>query len=66
MIRNKEWCTLLGVGVVMILGVGCSTGPEESTTPPTTQETRGDSDRFFQKMEQEENKKNSSLADNAH
>ena len=36
---------------------GCSSTPEESPSSPTKQDMRGDSDRFFQKMEQEEKKK---------
>ncbi|MCH7615164.1 MAG: hypothetical protein IH978_05440 [Nitrospinae bacterium] len=57
MSRKKQIVALVVLGVVVILGVGCSSGPEEPSSSRTTQDTRGDSDRFFQKMEQEENKK---------
>ncbi len=57
MSQKKQIVALVVLGVVVILGVGCSSGPEESSSSRTTQDTRGDSDRFFQKMEQEENKK---------
>ena len=57
MSRKKQIGAFLVLGVVVFLGVGCSSGPEEPSSSPTTQDARGDSDRFFQKMEQEENKK---------
>lgn len=42
-------------GMLFFLG-GCSSTPEEPSTSRTTQDVRGDSDRFFQKMEHEEKK----------
>ena len=46
------------VGMMVCLGVlgqGCANQPDQGTTPsPSVQDVRGNSDRFFQKMEQEE------------
>lgn len=62
-----HFCTrgaqVLGFGEIvrlgMVLGVAlllyaCGSSPEPPPTPPTTQEIRGDSDRFFEKMQKEE------------
>jgi len=57
MSEKKQIVAFVVLGVVVFLGVGCSSGPEESSSSSPEQEARGDSDRFFQKMEQEENKK---------
>ena len=57
MSRKKQIGAFVVLGLVVLLGVGCSSGPEEPSSSRTTQDRRGDSDRFFQKMEQEENKK---------
>ena len=56
MSRKKQIVALVVLGVVVFVGVGCSSGPEEPSSSRTTQDTRGDSDRFFQKMEKEEQK----------
>jgi len=56
MSRKKQIVAFVVLGVVVFLGVGCSSGPEEPSSSRTTQDTRGDSDRFFQKMEKEEQK----------
>jgi len=54
---RKNQIVLMGaLGLVVLLGVGCSSVPEEPSSSRTTQDTRGDSDRFFQKMEKEEQK----------
>jgi hypothetical protein len=62
-----HFCTrgaqVLGVGEIvrwgMVLGIafllyGCGSSPEAPDTTPTTSEIRGDSDRFFEKMQKEE------------
>ncbi len=55
--NRKNQIVLMGaLGLVVLLGVGCSSVPEEPSSSRTTQDTRGDSDRFFQKMEKEEQK----------
>ncbi|MDT7041788.1 hypothetical protein [Candidatus Nitronereus thalassa] len=55
--QQNPICVLVMLSIVWLFGVGCSSTPEEPSTSRTTQEMRGDSDRFFQKMEQEEKKK---------
>ena len=55
--QQKPICVLVMLSVVWIFGVGCSSTPEEPSPSRSTQDMRGDSDRFFQKMEQEEKKK---------
>jgi hypothetical protein len=57
MSRKKQIVAFMVLSVVVFLGGGCSSGPEEPSSSRTTQDARGDLDRFFQKMEQEENKK---------
>ena len=47
---------LVVLSFVILVGAGCSSGPEETSSSRKTQDVRGDSDRFFQKMEQEEKK----------
>ena len=42
---------VVGIGGILVVQ-GCSSAPEPD--PPTTSEIRGDSDRFFQKMQKEE------------
>ena len=44
---------VVGVGGLLLVQ-GCSSAPEPTTEPKTTQEIRGDSDRFFNKMQEEE------------
>ncbi len=55
---NRKWkiMALMIIGLIAFLGAGCSSTPEEPSSSRTTQDVRGDSDRFFQKMEQEEKK----------
>lgn len=55
--RNTQRSVFALVAFVMLVGLGCSTTPEEPASSRTTQDARGDSDRFFQKLEQEEQKK---------
>lgn len=57
MSRKTGVFSLVILGGMFFLGVGCSSTPEEPPSSRTTQDTRGDSDRFFQKMEKEEKKK---------
>ena len=45
------------LGFILFLGTGCSSAPEEASNSRTIQDVRGDSDRFFQKMGEEEKKK---------
>ena len=52
---HKVFGSLLFAAFVLF-GVGCASGPEETSTSRTTEDVRGDSDRFFQKMEKEEKK----------
>jgi len=42
------------VGVAVLTWAGCSSSPPPAPAQPTTQQIRGDSDRFFDKMKQEE------------
>ncbi len=59
MMTRQRWIgVFMVVGMAWFLGIGCSSGPEEPPASRTTQDIRGDSDRFFQKMEREEEKKN--------
>lgn len=55
--QNTQRSVFVLVAFVMLVGLGCSTTSEEPSSSRTTQDARGDSDRFFQKMEQEEDKK---------
>lgn len=54
--RKRQFLALMIFGLISFLGLGCSSTPEEASTSRTTQDVRGDSDRFFQKMEHEEKK----------
>ena len=58
MMEQKScWLNVVGGLSLLICTVlfGCANQPKESTTSqPTVQDVRGDSDRFFQKMESEE------------
>lgn len=56
MSRKKLGLPFVIIGVMLVFGVGCSSGPDEAPSSRTTQDVRGDSDRFFQKMEHEEKK----------
>lgn len=55
--RQRLIGSLIVLGLVFGAGVGCSSTPEESDTSRSIQDVRGDSDRFFQKMEKEEKNK---------
>ena len=56
--NKKKPIFAIGVmSVMFLLGVGCSSTPEEPSSSRTTQDVRGDSDRFFQQMGEEEKKK---------
>ena len=49
-----SWAMVILVGVAGLTWAGCSSSPPPAPAPPTTQQIRGDSDRFFDKMKQEE------------
>ena len=49
-----SWAMVTLVGVAALTWAGCSSSPPPAPTQPTTQQIRGDSDRFFDKMKQEE------------
>ncbi|MBI5855276.1 MAG: hypothetical protein HZB35_08650 [Nitrospirae bacterium] len=48
------WAMVTLVGAAALTWVGCSSSPPPAPAQPTTQQIRGDSDRFFDKMKQEE------------
>ncbi len=48
------WTMLAMVGVTLLTWAGCSSAPPAGPAQPTPQQIRGDSDRFFDKMKQEE------------
>lgn len=48
---------LVIMGMMVFFVAGCSSTPEEPSSSRTTQDVRGESDRFFQKMGEEEKKK---------
>jgi len=54
---NRFLVALMVFGFVWILGAGCASAPEDPAPSRGTEDVRGDSDRFFQKMEKEEMKK---------
>lgn len=49
-----SWAMVTLVGVAVLTWAGCSSSPPPAPAQPTTQQIRGDSDRFFDKMKQEE------------
>ncbi|MEC4674992.1 MAG: hypothetical protein VST68_12460 [Nitrospirota bacterium] len=51
----KRFCyEFVGLMVVCGFFIGCASSSKESTSQPSVEEVREDSDRFFNKMEQEE------------
>lgn len=50
----SSWAILAMVGFTMLTWAGCSSAPPSAPAQPTPQQIRGDSDRFFDKMKQEE------------
>jgi hypothetical protein len=53
-IRGGTWAVLAVVGALVLTWAGCSSGPPPGPPQPTTQQIRSDSDRFFDKMKQDE------------
>ena len=54
MAAGAIWSLLAVVGLMATIWTGCSSTPPAGPAQPTTQQIRGDSDRFFDKMKQEE------------
>lgn len=51
--RFFKWAFGLSL-FVCVFFIGCANKPKEPEVQPSVQDVRGDSDRFFKKMEQEE------------
>lgn len=55
MLRTKVFRSILAMVFFALIGIqGCGGHPKQEPPTPGTQEIRGDSDQFFQKMDQEE------------
>ena len=54
MLKPYTWFFVLGIIACTYVVGGCSSTPEQTSSTPTNQDIRGDSDRFFHKMEHEE------------
>jgi len=55
-LNRVGWLAISAFGMVFgwFLIVGCAGDPQKPLPQPTPQQTRSDSDRFFEKMKQEE------------